>query len=211
MKLVIGIISYFPDDKEITSQRYRKLCNLLSSCRRLFNLPVIIIAQNWKSELVRVPWATIYRYEDKLGITGARKELRKKFLESDYDYLIMLDDDCEVIGSSGTRYLETIYHNPGCFIEYNSTLLKLFAISKELFEQVDYDDVNPENGEGFEDRVFVNKLRNLFPDRRREFDERVGVEQHSESTADPLSTWYKGQNIKQMLKNTETIIEEVCK
>ena len=208
LKCVIGIISYFPDDKNITNQRYQKLCALLTKCHQLFNLPIIIIAQNWKSDLVRVPWVTIYRYPEKLGITGARKELRKIFLESDYDYLIMLDDDCEVYGNSGKEYLKQIDENPDCFIEFNKTLLKLFAISKTLFKEVDYGDLNPENGEGFEDRLFVNTLREKFPGCRREF-KNTGVEQHSESTADPLSTWYKNQDLKKMLENTENKLKEI--
>lgn len=205
---VIGIISYFPDDKELTHKRYAKLCNLLTKCHQLFNLPVIIIAQNWKSELVRVPWVTVYRYDKPLGITGARKELRRIFLESDYEYLIMLDDDCELEGTSGEKYLQQIDENPDCFIEFNKTLLKLFAISKTLLKEVDYNDLNPEKEEGFEDRVFVNTLRKKFPGCRREF-KNTEIEQHSDSTKDPLSTWYKDQNLKKMLDNTSKIIEEI--
>ena len=99
MKTVIGIISYLHDNIEKQNKRLCLLLNLLSKCYNLFQLPVIIIAQNWKSELVRVPWATIYRYDDKLGIVNARKELRRVFLESDYDNLIMLDDDSIIKGN----------------------------------------------------------------------------------------------------------------
>lgn len=205
---VIGIVSYFPDDKKIANERYKKLCNLLNKCNLLFNLPIIIIAQNWKSELVRIPWVTIYRYDNALGITGARKELRKKFLESNYDYLIMLDDDCELIGSSGKEYLKQIDDNPNCFIEFNKSLLKLFAISKTLFKKVDYTDVHPENSEGFEDRIFVNTLRKLYPENRREFIN-TGLKEYSNSTADEFSTWYKNQDLKEMINKTEKIIKEI--
>ncbi len=205
---LIGIISYFPDDSRITNARYKKLCNLLTKCHQLFNLPIIIVAQNWKSELVRVPCVTVYRYENKLGIVGERKELRRIFLNSNYDYLIMLDDDCELEGTSGIEYLNQIDENPDCFIEYNKTLLKLFAISKSVFKEVDYDDINPENGEGFEDRIFVNKLRNKFPEKRREF-KNLKVEQHSISTNDDLSTWYTNQDISKMLEKTLNKIKEM--
>lgn len=208
MNAVIGIISYLPDNDEIKNKRFKLLVNLLTSCHKLFDLPIIIIAQNWESELIRVPWVTIYRYTEKLGITGARKALRKTFLESDYDYLIMLDDDCVLSGNSGKEYLKQIEDNPDCFIEFNKTLLKLFAISKTLFKQVDYDDLSPENGEGFEDRLFVNTLRKKFPELRREF-KNTGIQQHSESTADPLSTWYQNQDLKTMLENTENKLKEI--
>ena len=208
MNKCIGIISYFPDNKDITNARYKKLCALLSKCHELFNLPIIIVAQNWKAEYVRVPWVTIYRYPEKLGIVGARKELRRIFLESSYDYLIMLDDDCELVGKSGKHYLEQIDKNPDCFIEFNKTLLKLFAISKSLFEKVDFEDISPEAGEGFEDRIFVSTLRKLYPYQKREFTN-TGIEQHSESTADPLSTWYKNQNTEKMLDKTFDIINKI--
>lgn len=113
--------------------------------------------------------------------------MRRIFLESDYDYLIMLDDDCRLIGKSGQRYLDQIDRNPDCFIEFDKTLLKLFAISKSVFMEYDYEEVNPESGEGFEDRIFVNKLRVKCPERRRLF-QNTGLIQSSMATADPLST-----------------------
>lgn len=206
---VIGIISYLPDELEIRNYRKNKLLNLIFKCNLLFSLPIIIVAQNYKDEdFIHFKNCTIYNYKNKLGITGARKELRKIFLKTDYDYLIMLDDDCELTGNSGDRYLSQIDENPGCFIEFNKTLLKLFAISKELFSKVTYDDINVEEGEGFEDRIFVNKLRKRYMDKRREFKD-TWIEQHSDSTEDKYSTWYKDQDTKQMLENTFKKISEI--
>lgn len=206
MKKLLGIISYLPDNPIIREHRWGKLNKLILKCNQLFNLPIIIIAQNWKD--LKLDNVILYQYENKLGIVGARKTLRQKFLESDYDYLIMLDDDCELIGNSGIEYLKQIDTNPDCFIEFNKTLLKLFAISKTLFREVNYEDINPEDADGFEDRIFVNKLRKLFPDKKREF-KNTGLIQHSTSTADKDSTWYKDQDITKMLKNTEDIIRGI--
>lgn len=210
MKNVIGIISYLPDDKEKRNKRLKLLFSLLSDCHRIFNLPIIIVAQNWKAELVRVPWATIYRYDDKLGILGARRELRRIFLESDYDNLIMLDDDSIICGNEvdGKEYLNQLENNPGMFYEFQNTLLKLFAISKEIFQQQDYVDVNPEKEEGFEDRVFVNILRYKFPDKRFVLDKH-NLQESSISTDDELSTWHTNQSNKKMLNNTEKLINEI--
>lgn len=126
-------------------------------------------------------------FSEKLGITGARKKLRINFLASSYDYLIMLDDDCTLIGSSADMYLEDIQNNPNCFIEFNKTLLKLFAISRKILELQDFPDIRPENEDGFEDRIFVNTLRRRFPDARRTF-RPSGLKEHSISTKDPDST-----------------------
>ena len=213
MTKTIGIISYLPDNESIRNKRIQKLNNLLSKLNLLFpNIQIVIVAQNWKNYLPTNNniWIAI-NSPTPLGITGARIALRKIFLENcNTDYLIMLDDDCEISGSNGSFYLKQIDDNPGCFIEFNKTLLKLFAIDKSLFSQVNFDEnISPEDGNGFEDRVFVNKLRKLFPDKRREF-KNTGIVERSISTKDPLSTWYKNQNLKNMLNNTSLIIDKIC-
>ena len=208
----IGIISYLPDDPSIRNKRIERLEILLDRCNLLFpNISIVIVAQNWKKYCPTYKnhiWVAIDT-DKPLGITGARKALRRVFLDyCNTDYLIMLDDDCDIRGVSGIEYLRQIDDNPGCFIEFNKTLLKLFAISKELFSKVDYEDVNPESEEGFEDRVFVNKLRKIFPDKKREFKD-TGLIECSISTRDPYSVWYKNQDIKKMLDNTNTIITNI--
>ena len=207
----IGIISYLPDDLSIRRGRIEKLEKLLNKCSILFpNIKIVIIAQNWGSynpPTNKNIWIAVST-DKPLGITEARRILRRVFLDyCNTDYLIMLDDDCTLYGSSGVEYLKQIDDNPDCFIEFNKTLLKLFAISKIIFSQVDYENINPENEDGFEDRIFVNNLRKKFPDKRREF-KNTGIEERSISTKDPLSTWYKGQDIKKMLDKTNTIINE---
>ena len=198
IKKVIGIISYLPDNQQIKDQRLKLLISLVNKCNQLFNLPIIIIAQNWPE--IELFNCSIKKYP-KLGITGARKELRTQFLESEFDYLIMLDDDCKLEGTSGAEYLKQIDEHPGMFGEFKKTLLKLFAISKEIFQLEDFDDISPKKEEGFEDRIFVNKLRKKYPNKRFEF-KNTKIEEHSIATRDPLSTWYKNQDIKKMLENT---------
>ena len=52
----------------------------------------------------------LYSYNNKLGITGARKKLREIFINSEYDYLIMLDDDNRIYGEVNNNFLEVLYH-----------------------------------------------------------------------------------------------------
>ena len=93
---VIGIISYLPDDKYIRNKRIEKLNNLILKCNQLFpGIEIIIIAQNYQDYQPKGNSIRIVDFYKPLGITGARKALRRVFL--DYctkDYLIMLDDDC---------------------------------------------------------------------------------------------------------------------
>ncbi len=190
---VIGIISYLPNNKDIRGNRLKKLKNLVGKCNEIFALPIIIIAQNYKQEdfdyLKSYKNINFYVF-DKLGIVGARNKLRDIFLNSNYDYLIMLDDDCKLEGykSSGRQYLEQIDNNPNKFGEFNNTLLKLFAISKYMFNKIGFNsDIDPEKESGFEDRYFVNYLRKKYPNNRFIFNV-PSLEEISISTGDADST-----------------------
>lgn len=207
---VIGIISYFPDDKSLRAIRIKKLKQLVKSCSNFFNnIPVIIIAQNWPEKIeLDNKNITIYRYPKPLTIVGARKELRKKFLETNYDYLIMLDDDCELYGTSAEEYLDQIDRNPNGWIDYYPGILKLFAISHEAFAGVDYDDISLERQEGFEDLVLYKKLLMKYPARKRSFFCKNFYEQ-STSTEDKYSTWYRpGMSFPELMDKTVLYIQE---
>ena len=76
-KKVIGIISYLPGDSQIRGPRFNNLLTLLNECYK-FNLPIMIIARNWEEkELQTLDNKVIIKTYPKLGIVGARKELRK--------------------------------------------------------------------------------------------------------------------------------------
>lgn len=203
-----------PDDEEIRKARYSILLQLLDTCYR-FNVPIMIIAQNWnEEELNTLKDKVILKVYPKLGITGARKELRKQFLASDFDYLIMLDDDCNIKATDKgiAAYLHKIDLHPGGVGEFRSTLLKLYAISKEIFSQVDYEDINPENGDGFEDTIFANKVRNKFHNRVFSFQiNSADILETSKVSKDVLSTWYTDQNLPVMLKKTHELIDKKFK
>ena len=69
---VIGIISWLPND-ETRGIRQKNLETLLKICDSLFNLPIIIIAQNWDKTVETTENCIVFTF-DKLGITGARKK-----------------------------------------------------------------------------------------------------------------------------------------
>jgi len=210
----MGIISYMPDDEEIRKARYSILLQLLDTCYR-FNAPIMIIAQNWnEEELNNLKDKVILKTYPKLGITGARKELRKQFLASNFDYLIMLDDDCKLRATDKgiAIYLNKIDMHPGGVGEFRSTLLKLYAISKEIFSQVDYEDISPENGEGFEDTIFANKVRAQFHNKLFSFQiNSADLLETSKVSKDTLSTWYTNQNLPEMLGKTHELIDKKFK
>ena len=184
---------------------------LVTRCAQLFSLPVIIVAQNWKNEISSLPNCKIINYENKLGITGARKELRRIFLESEFDYLIMLDDDCDIQGqvADALLYLKQIDEHPNMYGVFKPRLLKLFAISKEMFQKLDYWDGEAENGEIFEDMLLMLSLEKLYPEKKFEF-KVPGLREISDSAWDKYSTWFHYQFDKHAIgDNTRAILKEL--
>jgi len=202
IRKVFGIISYFPDNDsqyhiETRRERSRRCSELLLRLGELWpDIDIMIIAQNWQN--YQVPptpnTITIYNY-DKLGILGARKELRRKFLDSKYDYLIMLDDDGRILKADPQLYVNTIDEHPDGIgvIRHRSCPLMFLAISKAIYSKIDMPDIDPERGEGFEDDIFVAKCFSQFPDKAYDFPEGC-IEEFSLKYTGPgacPSTWAK--------------------
>ena len=220
MKLskVFGIISYFPDNDtayhiETRRERSRRFRELLFKLEELWpDTDIMVIAQNWQDfELPEIK-NKIIRYDyERLGILRARRELRKKFLESDYDYLIMLDDDARVDADEPQKYMDILDQHPDGFaaLRKRAAPLNLCAVSKYVYSQVDMPDVDPENSEGFEDNIFVALCFNKFPD--KSFIVPQGIVSESsfryEGPGKCPSTWAKEKQYDwgNMRKNTENL------
>ena len=203
LRKVFGIISYFPNNDspyhiETRRERSRRFRELLLRLEGLWpDVDVMIIAQNWQDfELPEIKNKIItYEYPNKLGILGARKELRKRFLELDYDYLVMLDDDARIISADPQGYMAEIDKHPDSIgvIRHNNCPLMFFAISKYIYSQIEWLDIDPERGEGFEDDIFTARCFAKFPDRAFDFPAGLIVEQslHYTGPGKCPSTWAK--------------------
>lgn len=197
-----GIISYFPDNDsdyhiEMRRERSRRFRELLAKIEEYWgDLDIIVIAQNWQDfELPQTKnKITVYHY-DKLGILGARKELRKKFLETDYDYLIMVDDDAMVNATDPQGYLDLIDSHPDGVgaIRWIHSTLQLFAISRTVYKQIEMPDVDPEKSQGFEDDVFAARCKAQFADVAFDIPESIVTETslHYQGPGACPSTWAK--------------------
>lgn len=212
---VIGIISYFPDrepDRTLRIQRFKKLLGRLD---QLFpEMPIYIIAQNWKEFTLDKPNITLFSYP-RLGIVKARRVLREKFLESNYDYLIMLDDDAILVGEDSDEYLRQIDANPdGALIKrWEYSQLNLFAISRELYALEDMPDVDPEKDEAFEDVIFTSTLKAKYPRKLKNFYE-IELEDISfryEGKDKVPSTWsnVKRRDWGKLRRNTKRMKAEI--
>lgn len=215
MKVCIGIISYLPDDKVKRAHRIGKLNSLLLQCDTLFKLPIVVVAQNWDE--ISLPALSnskmiIYNYSDKLGITEARRVLRNIFIKSEYDYLIMLDDDIKLVGTQTgfDLYLNKINNNPGKYGIFKSLTLQLFAISKDMYSKIDFPNGDPLDGDFFEDMWLIMALEKLYPKNKFNFDRGL-IDAVGDAAKDPDSTWYYGQINKHKIgDNTREMISKLC-
>lgn len=199
-KKVFGIISYFPNSDtayhtEMRTKRTKRFFSMLYRLEELWpTVDIIIIAQNWQG--LAIPdihnKVTIYHYP-KLGILNARRELRKKFLDSEYDYLIMLDDDFIISSSNPQAFLTEIDKHPDGFgaIRLPPSPLPFFSISKYIYNQIDMPDIDPEKGEGFEDDIFSAICFAKFPERGFMFPEGLAHDAsfHYKGPGECPSTW----------------------
>ena len=222
LKKVFGIISYFPDNdtayhKETRRERSRRFRELLFKLDELWpNVDIMIIAQNWQDfELPEIRNKIRTFHYGKLGILRARKELRKRFLDSDYDYLIMLDDDFIISSTDPQGFLDEIDKHPDGFgaIRRAPSPLPFFSISKSIYSQIELPDIDPEKGEGFEDDVFSATCFARFPDKGFMFSEGLAEDKsfHYEGPGKCPSSWSKEskRDWDYMRNHTKSVIYKI--
>lgn len=220
MKKCFGIISYFTWDQPERKQRQDRLDRLVKRLSDLWpDIPIMIIAQQWKYyKLDGKCKNPVIRFDyEKLGILGARHALRKHFLESDFDYLIMLDDDALFeldTDNVAQEYMDEIDKHPEgfCFLQYYNSQLNLCAISKYIYLLEPIPNIDAQKSEGFEDRVWSALLHYKYPD--KEFTAPKGIRCiHFKNPVEVVpSTWASQQkyNWKQMRENTVEIVEYIA-
>ena len=229
MNPCFGIVSYFPWDQPERKQRQDRLDRLIKQLGDLYpNIPIMIISQQWKlynpekickNKLIRFDYP-------KLGILKARQELRKRFLESEFNYIIMFDDDA-IIEYDNLKvvedYIEELNKHPEgfCFIkgkgsspytDYCDSQLNLCAISRRIYEQEPIPNIDPQKSEAFEDRIWSTLLHYKYSD--KEFDAPKGIRCiHFKNEKEPVpSTWAGAQkyNWMAMRINTKEIEKHIA-
>lgn len=218
----IGIISYFPDDEPLRTNRKKAFNNFIGQLDKLFKLPIIIVAQNWRKEDYNIKYCAtikIYNFSNALGITKARIILREKLLETEYDYFILFDDDSNIIGTENSvkEYLKQLDNHPDMFGLFKGrSWHRLFAISKYMLNLMSYDFIkNYESfrGEIWEDVAYAHTYKKIYPNKW--FDIQViGLDENQlPSEKDVNTTWYKPEfdNEKSMWLKTKVIRDEWIK
>lgn len=93
--LMIGIISWLPDDeiKRVNRKEYvQKQHEFLTNFLKINSKDIICVAQNYKKEDNYLDYNYI-KIDEGIGPSKARNIILDKFYNSDYDYLLCLDDD----------------------------------------------------------------------------------------------------------------------
>ena len=230
IKPCFGIVSYFPWEQPERKQRQDRLDRLVKQLSDFWpDIPIIVIAQQWKFYTIEGKCKNeVLRYNyDKLGILRARQELRRKFLENNFDYLIMFDDDAIIQIDNPdlpNKYIEELNKHPDgfCFIDgigsckytnYNDSQLNLNAISRSLYEKEPIPNVDPQKSEAFEDRIWSTLLHFKYPE--LEFKAPSGIRcVHFKNPNEAVpSTWsnekeYNWRQMRQRTKDIEDYIAE---
>ena len=239
LKKCIGIVSYFPDDIKVRSRRIGRFNELLTSINELWpTLDIVVISQNWKD--YRIPETVsnvkiIKSFEEPLGIIKARNLLREELLKTDYNYVIMLDDDARIQCNSpeiAKAYLDALDEHPDgfCFIhsadhwhtmdDYARAPLNLCAISRNIYSKEPLPEVSLENNEALEDDVYAVLLHIKYGD--FEFNPPEGIyhvhnirNQYMKQYTDPRvipSTWYnlgRRTDFGLICRNTQRILDYI--
>lgn len=167
---VFGIISWLPNKEPARGLRIERLDRAFKQIYDLFgDVNFLVIAQNWKDYQVPSYLSNVQIVKcEPLGILGARKKLREEFLKTNYDYLIMCDDDV-IIEQTGPLcaelYMDELNMNPHgfMFLQYDAAQLNLCAISRYIYEKERMVNIDPQKGEGYEDVVFAWLLHYKYP------------------------------------------------
>lgn len=172
MKKCIGIISYLPDNEDRTKRKEAFRQEIIKLDQTL-NLPIIVVTQNYKEEDKEIfsDNCILFEYE-KLGVTKARKKLRKHLLESKYDMFILFDDDELILSDNyAKKFLDFIDKHKDSCITYYLAYLRGFAISRKILSQVPFAPIDAQKLEGWDDALYYFSIRKLFPKQCFEFNE----------------------------------------
>lgn len=124
-KVLIGIISYFPKDKE--RKEFRKQAHEKQLAWIHDNIPdadILIVSQCYEEGDYYdkiYPNIRYMKYDKPLGICGVRNVLLKEFYNSDYDYIAITDDDCTLLDRFGLKnFISEFWSTPEKFFEVDA-------------------------------------------------------------------------------------------
>lgn len=155
--MIIGIISYLPNDIQVREQRLKYHKRQIEQFLKL-NCPIIIVAQNYKEhEYYSNSNVLYFKYEQGIGMSTARNILLEYFYNSNEDWMMMCDDDAYYYNYYDIDvFFNELQTNPQKFIQLDFIRGK-FA-SKLPFKKVVYEEPLNTNYYVFKDENSIGSL-----------------------------------------------------
>lgn len=122
MSMLVGIISYMPNDLDRRKERLRVHQEQLAWIHRVLDDPqILIVAQNYEISEIEDSYnlcvhADIKVFDKGIGPARARDVILKEFYNSDYDHLLIMDDDSMIYPYYGCEDIfREVSENPDKF------------------------------------------------------------------------------------------------
>ncbi len=133
-------------------------------------------------------------------------------MNTDFDNIILLDDDSELVisGNGVDIYLAEIENNPNKIGLFNANFFRLVSIPKQCFSNLTFEyviNLKPENGDFWEDFCYIQTFKKLWPDKVYRHSKENLNEVSLYSDKDKYSTWYRPE-FKTMFTRSKSIIEK---
>ena len=123
--MMIGIPSYKPDDENLFKARLKFILKNFECVTSVISDPieVYICTQRWNDDdfkyfddlvsPLKNLKITYLKYDHGLGCDGAKNKILDVFYNSDYDFILMCDDDAYIIDHyRGVDLIKILYYNP---------------------------------------------------------------------------------------------------
>jgi len=94
MSVMVGVISYLPNDDTVRPQRLTAVRTQNEWLNNLLpNTKIVSVCQNYTDSDIEMLKSEIIRFPDGIGAGAARNEILHRFYDSEYDWLLLCDDD----------------------------------------------------------------------------------------------------------------------
>ena len=142
--LLVGIISYLPNDPTLRAKRttaVRFQCDWLNNVLPLNKK--LVVAQNYGTDEVLHSGNYDYIYAEPLGAGEARNVILRRFYSSEYDWLLLLDDDTVIDDKySPNNFIDDIQKYSHRFDECKIQAISAVQPEYHPYKKQNYDDKN---------------------------------------------------------------------
>lgn len=149
--MIIGILSYLPDNEDVRRQRIKYHRKQIEQFLHL-GCPIYIVAQNYKEEDYYINSNVFYfKFEKGIGMAGARNVLLSFFFNSDEDWMMLCDDDAYYYDYYNIDvFFDELKSNPNKFNQ-------LDLIRGKFASKVPFKKVLDENPDVMDNYVFIDE------------------------------------------------------